>query len=80
MTVVILAPGSQNGFDNSGLRNQIEWQTGSNVAITKDVIRALASKYAQSNYNNVVVAIQLLNERVFSTYADLTHVEILIAF
>ena len=57
------APGSQNGFDNSGLRDHLEWQQGDNVANTLLAIRELAKVYAQSNYNNVVTAIELLNER-----------------
>ncbi|RPB10071.1 hypothetical protein P167DRAFT_576707 [Morchella conica CCBAS932] len=28
------APSSQNGFDNSGYRDHIEWQTGSNEKLT----------------------------------------------
>ncbi|KAA8904188.1 glycoside hydrolase superfamily [Sphaerosporella brunnea] len=57
------APGSQNGFDNSGLRDQINWQNvPANVEHTKRVIRMLAKKYALPKYNNVVTAIQLLNE------------------
>jgi len=56
------APGSQNGFDNSGLRDHLEWQSGGNVQHTVDVIAALSKKYAQASFNNVVVGIQLLNE------------------
>ncbi|KAI5781505.1 glycoside hydrolase superfamily [Geopyxis carbonaria] len=56
------APGSQNGFDNSGWRDHIEWQQGDNVKYTIKVIRALAKKYSAAKYNNVVSAIQLLNE------------------
>ncbi|KAI5818578.1 glycoside hydrolase superfamily [Pyronema omphalodes] len=56
-------PGSQNGFDNSGLRDQISWQTGpGNVEQTKRVIRMLAKKYALPKWNNVVTAIELVNE------------------
>lgn len=56
------APGSQNGFDNSGKRDSIEWQQGDNVKHTVETIRDLARIYAQSQYNNVVTAIELLNE------------------
>ncbi|RPA97314.1 glycoside hydrolase [Choiromyces venosus 120613-1] len=56
------APGSQNGFDNSGRRDSIEWQHGDNVHHTVETIRDLAQIYAQSQYNNVVTAIELLNE------------------
>ncbi|KAF8249988.1 glycoside hydrolase, partial [Wilcoxina mikolae CBS 423.85] len=57
------APGSQNGFDNSGRRDQILWQTGGNVAHTVKVIGYLAKKYAKPQWNNVVTAIELVNER-----------------
>lgn len=57
------APGSQNGFDNSGKRGAIEWQQGDNVPHTVEAIRDLARIYTQSQYNNVVTAIELLNER-----------------
>src|ERR1700710_27251 len=54
------APGSQNGFDNSGKRGPIMWQQGDSVDITKDVLSALASRYA--NDGDVVTAIEALNE------------------
>lgn len=53
------APGSQNGFDNSGRRDQLQWQWGDNVGHTRGVITALAQRYA---YHPAVGAIQLLNE------------------
>lgn len=56
------APGSQNGFDNSGLRDTLQWQQGNNVANTLSVIQYLANKYAQPQYNSVVTSIELLNE------------------
>ncbi|KAJ6257990.1 Glucan 1,3-beta-glucosidase [Drechslerella dactyloides] len=56
------APGSQNGFDNSGLRDQTNWQYGNNVQITLDVLSQIAQKYAKPAYQDVVVAIELLNE------------------
>lgn len=56
------APGGQNGFDNDGWRDHIEWQTGDNVQRTLAVIRKLAQRYAN---NPNVAAIQLLNEREF---------------
>lgn len=54
------APGSQNGFDNSGRRGNIEWQQGLTVNQTLDAIQALASRYV--NDADVVAAIELLNE------------------
>lgn len=56
------APGSQNGFDNSGLRDQILWQGGSTIQATLNVITMVANKYAQPQYQDTVVIIELLNE------------------
>lgn len=56
------APGSQNGFDNSGLRDHWGFQTGDNVNITLDVLEYLAEKYGSSEYSGVVTSIELLNE------------------
>ncbi|MCJ1253674.1 exo-1,3-beta-glucanase [Lignoscripta atroalba] len=61
------APGSQNGFDNSGHRiDTPQWEQGDTVARTLSVIRQIAQKYAQPNYQDVVVAIELLNEPLAS--------------
>lgn len=60
------APGSQNGFDNSGQRiltpDTPKWTTGSTVTDTLVVLQLIANKYAQVSYQDVVVAIELLNE------------------
>ncbi|VEU20268.1 DEKNAAC101161 [Brettanomyces naardenensis] len=57
------APGSQNGFDNSGLRDQIGWQSGQgNVNVTLGVLSQIATKYSSSNYSDVVIGIELVNE------------------
>lgn len=56
------APGSQNGFDNSGLRESYEWQNGNNVDITLRTIQYIATKYGSSYYSGVVTSIELLNE------------------
>lgn len=56
------APGSQNGFDNSGLRDRIEWPYGDNVQHTLSVIEYIAKKYGSDEYNDVITAIELLNE------------------
>lgn len=57
------APGSQNGFDNSGHKVQSPgWQQGDTVAQTLAVLNTITQKYAQPSYQDVVVAIQLLNE------------------
>ncbi|OAX82459.1 hypothetical protein ACJ72_03191 [Emergomyces africanus] len=54
------APGSQNGFDNSGRRGPINWQKGETVPQTLDAIRALAKRYVHQT--DVVDSIELLNE------------------
>ncbi|KAA8916381.1 hypothetical protein TRICI_001469 [Trichomonascus ciferrii] len=53
------APGSQNGFDNSGWRDHLEWQNGDNVEKTLKVIEKVADRYAS---NPAVTAIEVLNE------------------
>ncbi len=55
-----LAPGSQNGFDNSGRYGPIGWQQGDTVTQTLNAIRGLAQRYASNT--DVVTAIELLNE------------------
>lgn len=65
------APGSQNGFDNSGWRDHLEWQNGNNVQLTVEVIRELANRYAGGGYNDVVTAIEVLNERVLFPPIDI---------
>jgi glucan 1,3-beta-glucosidase len=54
------APGSQNGFDNSGKRGDINWISGGGAPGTLDAVQALADRYAQET--DVVTAIELLNE------------------
>ncbi|KAI9758610.1 MAG: hypothetical protein M4579_002986 [Chaenotheca gracillima] len=54
------APGSQNGFDNSGKNGSVLWQSGNTVSETKTAITALAKRYASQT--DVVTAIELLNE------------------
>lgn len=58
------APGSQNGFDNSGQRldNGPQWQKGNNVARTLSVLRTIQTKYGASSYDDIVAGIELLNE------------------
>jgi len=61
------APGSQNGFDNSGQRlAKPGWQSGDSVAQTLSVLQTISNKYAQTQYQDVVVAIELLNEPLSS--------------
>jgi glucan 1,3-beta-glucosidase len=54
------APGSQNGFDNSGRYGPIAWLQGDTVAQTVTAIQNLAQHY--SGDSDVVTAIELLNE------------------
>lgn len=57
------APGSQNGFDNSGHKvSEPKWQTGDNVATTLAVLETITNKYGKPEYHDVVVGIELLNE------------------
>ncbi|KAF7719880.1 Glucan 1,3-beta-glucosidase [Penicillium ucsense] len=54
------APGSQNGFDNSGRRGAVNWQQDNNVPDTKNALQTLAARYAGDA--DVVTAIEALNE------------------
>lgn len=57
------APGSQNGYDNSGHKLPAPtWTTGDTVANTLSVLDIISSKYATDAYADVVVGIELLNE------------------
>jgi glucan 1,3-beta-glucosidase len=61
------APASQNGFDNSGQKLSTPgWQSGDTVAQTLSVLQNITTKYAQPEYQDVVVAIELLNEPLSS--------------
>ncbi|KAJ5586945.1 Exo-beta-1-3-glucanase (Exg1) [Penicillium hispanicum] len=60
LTWVNTAPGSQNGFDNSGKRGSIEWQQGDSVDQAKSALEALAKRYAGDG--DVVTAVEALNE------------------
>jgi hypothetical protein len=66
------APGSQNGYDNSGKRGNAEWNTDSNnVLRTKLVIQSLAQKYSDPSYWQVVTMLGLLNEPATYLNSDL---------
>lgn len=56
------APGSQNGFDNSGLRGQIEYQTDYNINVTLTVLQTIFNTYGGDDYKDVISGIELLNE------------------
>lgn len=56
------APGSQNGFDNSGLRDSYEFQQDSNLQLTIDILNYIFNKYGGKDYEDVVIGIEILNE------------------
>ena len=57
------APGSQNGFDNSGQRDRLDWQTTPGlVEHTVKVLGILSQRYARPEYEGVVAGIEVLNE------------------
>lgn len=61
------APESQNGFDNSGhLVKQPGWEQGDTVRQTIEVLQQISNKYATREYQDVVVAVELLNEPLAS--------------
>lgn len=58
---MVAAPGSQNGFDNSGRRGTIDWDKDpAHVNATLDALRALIKRYAP--HSDVVTAVEALNE------------------
>ncbi|KAI9677504.1 MAG: exo-1,3-beta-glucanase [Caeruleum heppii] len=58
------APGSQNGFDNSGRAGAVEWQQGNNLGRTISVLQVMARKYGAQRFANTVVGLQLVNEPI----------------
>ena len=56
------APGSQNGFDNSGKRDLYDFQKGLNVDTTLWVLQQIFWKYGHGTYYDTVIGIELLNE------------------
>lgn len=66
-------PGSQNGFDNSGYREDAEyisWFHGDNLEKTKQTLSMMVGQYGGSNYSDVVIGIELVNEPL-GTYLDI---------
>lgn len=56
-------PGSQNGLDNSGQRtDNPQFQQGNTVQHALDVLEQISQQYAAPEYQDVVVAIEVLNE------------------
>ncbi|KAG7195765.1 exo-1,3-beta-glucanase [Scheffersomyces spartinae] len=56
------APGSQNGFDNSGLRDSLDFQQPDNIQLTLEVLQYISEKYGAYDYEDVIIGIELLNE------------------
>ncbi|KAI4253219.1 MAG: hypothetical protein LQ352_003819 [Teloschistes flavicans] len=59
------APGSQNGFDNSGRYGPVAWQQGNTVSQTLTALENLANRYRGDT--DVVTTIELLNEPLGSS-------------
>lgn len=53
------APGSQNGFDNSGRKGDIDWTSGNTVKQTHTALKKIRDDHAS---HAAVAAIELLNE------------------
>ena len=53
------APGSQNGFDNSGKRGAIHWTNGETTDLTHNVLNQIRDDHAS---HPAVAAIELVNE------------------
>lgn len=57
------APGSQNGFDNSGRRGSIGWPNDpNNRQRAKAALQTMASRFSQGEFAGTVTQIELLNE------------------
>ncbi|KAK7207203.1 Xog1 Exo-1,3-beta-glucanase [Myxozyma melibiosi] len=60
-------PGSQNGFDNSGQRDVLTWTSDvSNYQLSQQIVANVIKTYSASEWNDVVVAIQPVNEPLAS--------------
>ncbi|KAF2001913.1 glycoside hydrolase family 5 protein [Amniculicola lignicola CBS 123094] len=61
------APKSQNGFDHSGHKlSAPQWGQGDSLAQTHKVLKIIEDKYAIPSMQDVVIAIELLNEPFLS--------------
>ena len=56
------AVGSQNGFDNSGLRGSIDFLNEENLNITVSVLNYMLEKYSSDKYLDTVIGVELINE------------------
>lgn len=56
-------PGSQNSFDNSGLRDYLTWQSVDYYyQLSYSVLGSISSTYSSDYYKDVVIGIELVNE------------------
>ena len=70
---MVAAPGSQNGFDNSGHRGPIDWdKVHEHINITLDAIQALSERYAP--HADVVTSIEALRSPAGMTPESTTKV------
>jgi len=76
------APGSQNGYDNSGQKLPVGQSRfldggvrGAQAQQALGVIRQISKKYAQEGYQDVVVGIELVNEPFDLNRGDLAQYE-----
>lgn len=68
-----IAKGGQNGFDNQGRFGAKRWQDEQgNIDHTIQTLRLLAYRYATGEYEGVLTAIELLNERESCSFSPLT--------
>ncbi|KAG7527661.1 hypothetical protein FFLO_06708 [Filobasidium floriforme] len=57
------APGSQNGFDNSGQRGSANWgYNQGDVQRTKEIVEGISREFSDPQYYGVVTALAILNE------------------
>ncbi|EPY53761.1 glucan 1,3-beta-glucosidase I/II [Schizosaccharomyces cryophilus OY26] len=56
------APGSQNGFENSGKTGSVDWQKDGNTNRTLQIMSYVTGKYTQDSYKDVVIGIETVNE------------------
>lgn len=59
------SPGSQNGWDNSGHKGEVQWQQDGNLERSISVLQTMARKYGSNKYADVVMGIQLVNEPIY---------------
>lgn len=56
-------PGSQNGFDNSGQRGDVKWQSKEEyIELSYKVLEYIYGKYGNDVYSDVIIGIEIVNE------------------